>query len=169
MRSIPAALFAALLLTACDEGGTDKPAARGAFDPVEEIGTVDTGGPEEPGAPVAAPPPEEQLLQARFGSYYTFVTPPFIEDDQLVVLVQYGGGCAEHRFEADPFPRSEGEGDVLELDLVHDDGGDRCLALPVARHTIDLSDLLEEACTHEVVVHGPSDTWVLTLDETCMR
>ena len=50
---------------------------------------------------------------------------PALDGDRLRVDVQYGGGCTEHAFE----PRARTRGGAAEVWLVHDSGGDSCLAL----------------------------------------
>jgi hypothetical protein len=49
---------------------------------------------------------------------------PFIDDGDLVVVVSYSGGCADHKFEFDARVIS----DTARIWLEHDGGGDACEA-----------------------------------------
>jgi hypothetical protein len=68
-----------------------------------------------------------------------------MEGDVLVVTVQYGGGCREHRFTF-AWPGAFLESNPVQTPLVlhHDDGGgDPCRALPMETLRQDLSPIRE--------------------------
>ena len=69
-----------------------------------------------------------------------------VQNDTLVVTIQHGGGCAEHRYwllATDGFTELPTAGPVptvsVPLRIAHDDGGDACEALlsPTLRWSLD--------------------------------
>ncbi len=95
--------------------------------------------PEEAAPEEAAPEeaaPEEAALEV-FGAYrYAVIAPPEVSGSKLTIQVRHGGGCAEHRWSL--VARGEAVDGVLPVNLVHDDGGDRCRALKIYPVTLDI-------------------------------
>ena len=64
------------------------------------------------------------------------IAPPEISGSKLTLQVRHGGGCAEHRWSL--AAGGEAVDGVLPVNLVHDDGGDRCRALKIYPVTLDI-------------------------------
>jgi len=64
-----------------------------------------------------------------------------ISDDSLSLVIQYGGGCADHIFTGCFGSFMESFPVQVNLEIGHDANNDMCMALPVAFEEFDLSEL----------------------------
>jgi hypothetical protein len=106
---------------------------------------------------------------------YAVVDEPVIEwPTDLHLRLQYGGGCAEHRFVMCWDGAFDGSADPVQTTatLVHDADGDPCDAILQSEHMFDLSAIREaygEAFGDEapigLVVNGPPEPLVLVLQD----
>lgn len=114
-----ALLLNAALLTGCDAGRSEDDVRFGdTYQVLEQIPTPD-GGVRD-------------------------VT-PHIDGDLLAITVQYAGGCADHSFDVQARTTSDGGMPVVEVWLVHDDGGDQCEAAITDSRSLPLSASVLEA------------------------
>lgn len=76
---------------------------------------------------------------------------PSIGKDFLNVTVQYAGGCAEHAFEVRTRETSDRGVPVIEVWLVHDDGGDQCEAAIQDSRSLPLPDQVVDAARADLL------------------
>lgn len=116
---LAALLLSAALLPGCDAGRTEDAVRFGdTYRVLEQISTPD-GGMRD--------------------------VAPHIDGDLLAVTVQYAGGCADHVFDVQARTVRDRGAPVVEVWLVHDDGGDQCEAAITDRRALPLPASVVEA------------------------
>jgi len=91
--------------------------------------------------------------EVNFGDSYMIAKsdPPRLEARDLYLIVQYGGGCADHEFDV----RSHIQNDTSYVWLQHDGNGDSCEAyLTDPLHRRVLLSVLE---SQHIILLGPED------------
>lgn len=85
-----------------------------------------------------------------------------LEDGQLEVVVQYGGGCQTHTFVACwTGVVTAATPSQTAITIIHDGNDDNCRALMRSKLSIDLAPL-NEVQVDQVAVHGTVVPWVGT-------
>lgn len=76
----------------------------------------------------------------------------YLEGDQLIMEISYGGGCKEHEFELRTTPGfTKSLPPIRGIHLYHEDNGDRCEALATQTMKFDLNELSGDYGYDEVI------------------
>ncbi len=134
--------------------GCKHPAAPAGAEAPSSASDAPTDAPEAPTAAPEATTAKEDAPEP-WGDAYTVTAEPRVEGLQLLLAVQYGGGCEAHTFTAIAGPRDAAAPTLQPITVRHDANDDHCRAIKHEEIEVSLEDALGADCTERILLVAP--------------